>query len=53
MIPKVEWDGTVLPENGRQNWIEASARPAPAMQCFISQLINILLSHLSGSDSLR
>jgi hypothetical protein len=50
IIPKVKWDGTMFPEKGKPNWIEASAQPSKATQFFINTLINILLSYFSRSN---
>lgn len=51
IIPTVQWDCTLLPEKGRDNWIEVSARPSTTMQLFISSLICILMTYLSKGRS--
>jgi hypothetical protein len=47
-IENVKWDCTELSMQGKENWIEVSARPAMTMQQFISHLINVLLEYHSN-----
>jgi hypothetical protein len=51
VIEIVHWDRTELPIEGKEGWIEVSARPAMAMQQFISVLINSLLLHHSAGEA--
>ena len=54
ILTKVEWNCTTVPEKGKYDWTEVSARASPVMQLFVGSLINLLLDHLSnGKSSLK
>lgn len=51
VIEIVQSDRTTLPIEGKEDWIEVSARPAMAMQQLISLLVNCLLLHHSAGEA--
>jgi hypothetical protein len=51
VIENVHWDRTGLSIDGKEDWIEVSARPAMAMQQFVSVLVNSLLLHHSTGEA--